>query len=325
MGAGTPIQWCDDTVNPVSGCSGCELWLPEQGIRKCYAGTYTEAKAGKAGFRDRFTQKFLEPKLFPGRIARAAKASDLSGKARAKKPWIEGARRLIFVSDMGDALSPKDAMDSDDRPLGEGVPFKYLYEEIVLSGALSEKGQRHIWLWLTKYPARMAEFSRWLAQEKSTEWPPNLWPGTSVTSPATLNRVQRITEIGAREQTRFLSIEPLWGDVAVDLEPALRSNEASNWWFIIGGESKQGQDEVSEFRLEWASGLISLAQSVGAALFLKQIGARATLNGVHHRTRDSHGGDWSEWPAHLRVRQIPNSAYPPRTTNRAPRSRRKQD
>lgn len=25
---GTPIQWCDDTVNLVTGCAGCELFLP---------------------------------------------------------------------------------------------------------------------------------------------------------------------------------------------------------------------------------------------------------------------------------------------------------
>jgi len=31
MGKGTKIQWCDDTVNPVMGCGGCELF-PKPGV-----------------------------------------------------------------------------------------------------------------------------------------------------------------------------------------------------------------------------------------------------------------------------------------------------
>lgn len=32
----TKIEWCDSTINPVMGCSGCELWNEER--KTCYAG-----------------------------------------------------------------------------------------------------------------------------------------------------------------------------------------------------------------------------------------------------------------------------------------------
>ena len=49
---------------------------------------------------------------------------------------------------MGDALS-------------QDVPFDYLKQEIV-DVAVSDDGSRHVWLWLTKRPRLMAEFSDWL-------------------------------------------------------------------------------------------------------------------------------------------------------------------
>ena len=54
-----------------------------------------------------------------GRMAEAAGWSDLSGTRRKDKPWLEGMPRLIFVSDMSDALS-------------NSVPFPYLRDEAML-------------------------------------------------------------------------------------------------------------------------------------------------------------------------------------------------
>lgn len=329
MGAGTPIQWCDDTVNPVSGCNGCELYKldkdnPENDIRKCYAGVYTEAKKGLSGFKDNFTQDFLQPKLFPERVTESACRGDLAGKDRAKKPWLSGAKRLIFVSDMGDALSAKNAIDENDNPIGGGVPFEYLYKEIVVQGALSEKGARHCWLWLTKYPGRMAEFSEWIKREKNQDWPSNLWAGTSVTSSTTLSRARDCARVGGPETTHFLSIEPLWGEIAKNARDVLAGVDTKRWWILLGGESQQKQEEVAEFKLEWARELLAAAHSMGIPVFVKQLGARATLGGAPFPTRNSHGGNWWEWPADLRVRQLPNTAYPSDIARRAPARKEKE-
>ena len=38
------VEWCDSSANPVMGCDGCELWVPEKGIKICYAGTLHEMR-----------------------------------------------------------------------------------------------------------------------------------------------------------------------------------------------------------------------------------------------------------------------------------------
>src|SRR6266516_2719877 len=51
------------------------------------------------------------PKLFPGRVAAAARWGEPSEAEIAAKPWLPRSRRLIFISDMGDALSKNIAFE----------------------------------------------------------------------------------------------------------------------------------------------------------------------------------------------------------------------
>src|SRR6185312_15025707 len=82
MSAKTPIEWADSSVNPVMGCDGCELWRPEDGIEICYAGVLHKMRGGKV---KGYARDFLVPELFAGRMAQAARASDLRGKRRPDK------------------------------------------------------------------------------------------------------------------------------------------------------------------------------------------------------------------------------------------------
>ena len=150
---------------------------------RCYAATLCEIRHSKEGWPDKFDQI----KLFPGRMAETAALRDLAGtervgevsgkdktsdkakaKAKAKtKPWLNGQPRLIFVSDMGDALSAE-------------IEFEFLRNEIV-TNVTSAKGSRHVWQWVTKRPKQMAKFATWLA-EHGIPWPDNLVAMTTVTS-----------------------------------------------------------------------------------------------------------------------------------------------
>lgn len=173
---------------------------------RCYAGLLhlrwgeQPSKPGKpvnAGYAPRF-EMVTE---FPGRMAKAAGWCDLTGQTREDSPWRDGLPRLIFVSDMGDALSA-------------GVSFEYLKREII-DVVTSEKGNAHIWLWLTKRPRRMADFSDWLA-EQGVEWPDNLVPMTSVLNQDMAVHVKHLKRIPAK--IRGLSVEPLWEAVDLDLD-----------------------------------------------------------------------------------------------------------
>tara|TARA_R110002072_G_scaffold289831_2_gene457092 strand:- start:25698 stop:26819 length:1122 start_codon:yes stop_codon:yes gene_type:complete len=231
-----------------------------------------------------YAPTFEQVTQMPGRVAETAKSCDLTGTARPEKPWLDGLPRLIFVSDMGDALS-------------QGIDFEFLLDEIIQT-AESEKGRRHRWLWLTKRPGRMAKFSDWLLSH-GHEWPANLWAGTSVTSPESYGRAKDLLSVGNDRTTRFLSVEPQFA--SVDLTPNIGQYD----WVIQGGESG-GQANARPFHLEWAKRLLDVCAEAGVPYFLKQLGSNVLCGGQRMKLSDGHGGDWAEWPASLRVRQMPD-------------------
>lgn len=227
-----------------------------------------------------YAPRFEEVKLYPGRAAAAAGWSDLTGTVRAEKPWLNGLPRLIFVSDMGDALS-------------SSVPFDYLRQEIVDVTA-SPNGQRHLWLWLTKRPGRMAQFGQWLTNQ-GIAWPDNLVAMTSVLDrKMAKTAVDQLRKVPAR--IRGLSVEPLWEGVELDL--------SGIDWVIVGGESGS---HPKPFELNWARSLREQCQAQGVAFFVKQLGKNPTDNGIPLKLSDKHGGEWDEWPGDLRIREMPEA------------------
>lgn len=292
MGQRTDIQWCDSSVNPTTGCDGCELWeLLSKG--PCYAGNFHEQRLAKS-LPHLYATRFTEVRLAPGRMAKAAAWPDLTGTFRPDKPWLDGMPRTVFVGDMADLFSL-------------AVPFEFIADEVI-GAATSAKGARHVWMLLTKRPSRMASFARWLLAERGVDWPGNVWAGTSVTGPKTARRLEQLREVPAA--VRFASFEPLRGFI----NPTGFAPD----WLIVGGESRQGDHLGTPFNLEWARRYIRLCRDGGPRVFIKQLGSRPYF-GDHrgdvyddhtfHKFRDGHGGDWSEWPDDLRVRQMPEVAH----------------
>lgn len=190
----TEISWCDSTVNPSSGCDGCELWNGRD-IRDCYAGNLHERRLAKS-LPLLYDADFQNVRLIPGRMMKAASWSDLRGKDRPEKPWLNGLPRLIFVGDMGDFMS-RDVTDD------------YLEQEII-AAIKSKQGSRHFWLLLTKQIARLAEFSH-----KIGGLPDNCMAMTTITSQHTANvRIPQLLKVQCR--WRGISAEPLFE--ALDLD-----------------------------------------------------------------------------------------------------------
>jgi len=304
MSKETIIQWCDSTVNPTMGCDGCELW---NGIvKKCYAGKITERYGGHSSG---YPPTFDEVTMFPGRMAVAAKWSDLRGVERKDKPWIpKDYPRLVFISDMSDAMS-------------RAVSFDYLKSEIIDVVARWP----HIGLWLTKQPKRMAEFSKWL-KDQGVNWPDNLWPGTSVTSPSKIHRIRELQFVGEPWTKRFVSFEPLLGraDFSAlrrqlwEVEHTEFGKDASPshliQWVILGGESG---DEPGSCDLTGMEDLLNMLREADVSVFVKQLGAKPYIEGptglgqpdvyIHPvKLQDKKGGDWLEWPSQFRVREFPS-------------------
>ncbi len=228
-----------------------------------------------------YAPRFEEPTKFPGRMAAAAEWPDLFGTIRKSKPWLDYLPRLVFVSDMGDALSPE-------------VDFEYLESEI-RANVTSASGGQHLWLWLTKHPNRMAEFGRWLG-DRGQAWPDNLVAMTTVTGPATVWRAEALLKVPSR--FKGLSVEPLWDRVELPL--------VGVDWCIVGGQSGDG---AKPFDLAWALDLERQCERAGTSFFLKQLGSNAWMNGRRLTLRHGHGGDWIDWPPEFRVRRMPSGFY----------------
>jgi protein gp37 len=243
----TPIAWCDSSVNLMMGCDGCELWNPGAGVRHCYAGRQTEQRAGRKGF----PKSFAEPELFLHRLGEALAWPDLTGSDRPDKDWLDGLPRLVFLNDMGDTFT-------------ESLPLDWLAPLLPDLAA-----SPHEWLVVTKRPRRMAEFSR------RHRLPPNVWPGTSVTTRATLGRLDDLRQV-AGGGIRFLSAEPLLEDLGpLDL--------SGIHWVIVGGESGPGYRPMDP---AWALAVRDACRRHRVPFFFKQSAAYRPETGVQLAGRE---------------------------------------
>jgi hypothetical protein len=164
-------------------------------------------------------------------------------------------------------------------------------------------------------------------------WPKrHIWLGVSVESQKYADeRIPLLLQTPAA--VRFLSVEPMLE--AVDLRsigasqgsPYFDTSLSQLHWVICGGESGPG---ARPFNLAWAESLLEQCKAAGVPFFMKQVGSKPYI----HRTRknvdfqadgvsvkvgqieistsgyklaDRKGGDISEWPEHLRVREFPTS------------------
>jgi protein gp37 len=282
MGVKTDIQWSDSTINPTTGCEGCELWGPK--TRVCYAGNLHETRLAKS-MPLLYAADFSEVRVVAGRMTQAASWPDLRGKEREDKPWLNSYQRVIFVGDMGDFMS-------------KDVPDDYIEHEIF--GAIeSRAGSRHFWLLLTKQIRRLAEFSI-----NRGGLPDNCMAMTTVTNQHYADkRVPDLLKVECK--WKGVSAEPLWD--AVSLKQYLSEQEIH--WVIIGGESEQRGVTPNPFELEWGRSLINECIDADVPAFVKQLGSRSFDGETPLTLRDSKGGDWSEWPEELQVREMPK-LYP---------------
>lgn len=231
-----------------------------------------------------YAPTFEQITTFPGRLRQAANMTDLNGQHREGKPWLGTLPRLIFLSDMGDALT-------------NAAEFDFLRSEI--SETQSKAGRNHLWLWLTKRPELMKRFAA-----SVNGLPSNICAMTTVTSASTLHRIDALREVEAA--VRGLSIEPLWSPIADNLD--LTGID----WVIVGGESGAA-NAVQPFCVEWAEDLRDRCREQGVAFFLKQLGSCPTRDQIQISLTDKHGGDWEEWEQSLRIREMPRyfSGYRP--------------
>lgn len=172
-------------------------------------------------------------------------------------------------------------------------------------------------------------------------WPlPNVWVGVSVEDQQRADeRIPILLETPAA--VRFLSCEPLLGPVTLHGHPV--SPSGGVWfdyllgggsgrygeafalggdldgplvpidWVIVGGESGPGARPCD---VGWIRGIVQQCEAAGVPVFVKQLGSKPYVTGMtfppdkrtYGKPRDRKGGDPSEWPEDLRIRDFPEVA-----------------
>lgn len=131
--------------------------------------------------------------------------------------------------------------------------------------------------------------------------------------------------ITRREDGAVSDCEAHWNQAANSLQhnqPQDVDAPAINW-IIVGGESGPG---ARPFDLQWARDTIAQCKAAGVPVFVKQLGAypvaQRDVNGkvlTKLFQLNKKGGDITEWPEDLRVREYPQAAAMTASTIRGPK------
>jgi len=324
----TKIEWCDATFNPWWGCvkvsPGCAKCYAETFDRRAFgtskhvtpAGEVREPHWGKDAHRRFFGEKHWRQPLAWDRAAENAMNAAEHGQAGGASGCLPHRPR-VFCASMADVF--------EDRP--------DLVAERSRLACLIESTPNLDWLLLTKRPENVLRLWSW-------GFPPNVWLGTTCEDQQRADeRIPHLLAVPAA--VRFLSVEPMLGPVVLSPEAIGGYPESEEWarngpnrdridWVIVGGESGAG---ARPFDVGWARDIVEQCRVAGVACFVKQFGARpftenANLEdwpasvdfapypledggraaGASLKLADPKGGDPSEWPEDLRVREFPRGA-----------------
>jgi protein gp37 len=166
------------------------------------------------------------------------------------------------------------------------------------------KCPQHTFQILTKRPERITDF---LPEDWGDGWN-HVQLGTSIGSQAGIERMFHLMHVKCK--TRFLSLEPLHGEIDLseewDLSPMNCGATLDEYihWVIVGGESgnDNGKYKYRPCKLEWIDKIVKDCRERDVPVFVKQMG---TYLAKELNLSDRHGGDMNEFPEGLRIREFP--------------------
>lgn len=302
----TNIQWTDETDNIIVVKGGgwwCRMISP--GCANCYAANINQNPfygGNKLAYRGDAPEMELRMDV-------------INGWAKQRKP------KKHFVASMTDVFG-------DWVTQGMATEF--------LRGMW--RAPMQTFQVLTKRPdIALDRISKWLLCDMLEQLPANIWIGTSVEDQERADeRIPHLLRIPAK--VRFLSVEPMLGPVNLtriefkeeDCEISLNcldgmgvveNSESPSaliegaprvHWVIFGGESGKGARPCN---IQWIRDGVEQCKAAGVAAFVKQLGSKpfapdtfhgtGALKDCSHLIKHKKGGDMSEWPEDLRIRQFP--------------------
>ena len=248
----TKIEWCQETWNPVTGCTKIS-----EGCVHCYAQRMANRLKGRYGY----------PSDEPFRVT--------FHPDRLSKPMSWGKPRMVFVCSMGDLFH------KDVRP-------EWIAATIKAAMSANRKQYKHTWLFLTKRPQNIIKWREWarhVCPEVAAWFQHKAWIGITAENQTRFDeRWPVLNQIPAA--VKFISVEPMLSKVDIEMVPCRYCNHPGDilvWpcphcegrrfelpnWIICGGESGPGARPISS---DWARGLRDQCKSNGIPFFFKQWG-----------------------------------------------------
>lgn len=307
----TDIEWTDRVWNPIVGCSrvspGCEHCYAERHAhRKLH-----ESHRGLTVLRKHGPAWTGEVRFLPERLADPFK-------------WRKACR--VFVNSMSDVWHEQVTNEQIGALFGAMAATPHITYQVV-----------------TKRPERMRAWFKWAARAGRRGAPNDdpwwivfecallysqlrldapitpeairdrRWPLDNVGLLVTCEDQQRADEripllLDTPAAWRGVSYEPALGPVhfnrpgAAWLSRDVSEDRPAIDWLIIGGESGP---QARPFDLAWARSAVAEARAAGVPVFMKQLGARPCDGEPRFITKHRKGGDPTEWPAELRIREFP--------------------
>jgi protein gp37 len=339
----TNIEWVRDedgsmgkSWNPMAGCT-----MVSEGCRNCYAMRMATRIAGAGLNRsDPTPAQVAYDKVL---LRRGGKLiAKWNGKVRVLKDRIQQPLHWrdpchIFVNSMTDLFhGGLYGQEHGDDTWVEGQFNGQGFNFLVDIWSVMSQCPQHTFHILTKRPRIMADMVwRAMAKLNMNEPLPNVWLGTSVENQeAADTRIPHLLNCPA--VVRFLSCEPLLGPIRFSDVPGFNRlsiiDDIRRMWIIVGGESGPGARPCN---IGWIRSIIEQCNAAGVPCFVKQLGkvpvevdrcvvcagtGAIEVDGVDQGCpacrqgckqsflldpTDPKGGDMSEWPEDLRIREFP--------------------
>jgi protein gp37 len=311
------IEWTDQVWNAVRGCT-----VISPGCKRCYAMKTAHRFNGEGRTYEGLTH------IVNGHPVWTGKVRLVESKLEDPLHWNKPCR--VFVNSMSDLFH-------------DSVPFEFIDKVFAVMALcpqhtfqiLTKRPERMLDYMTTR---RVVYYRDYIGREVAYDgqhgpsvvfvngqffpWPlKNVWLGVSVESQQYAEeRIPLLLKTPAA--VRWVSYEPALGPVDFDKPFGIEALGALNW-IVVGGESGPG---ARPFNVEWARSVVAQCKAAGVPCFVKQLGAKPFLHREQSEERkgpgysfriqslevessislnDRKGGDMSEWPADLRVRQYP--------------------
>ena len=246
----TKIEWCDETINVVAGCTkispACDHCFAEKMAYRISQMT-TKVKT-----YDKYSAVIGLDKKWNGHVS--LDIDEMDKALKWKKP------KRIFIASMGDLFHP-------------AVPFDFSLRVF----DVMSRCHQHTFLVLTKRPQRALEFcSHWGLlpypdmpgiTPSGEIWPNNVWAGCTVEDQQRADeRIPILQSIPAA--VHFISYEPALGPLGLARHfPHAHGKRNDRFWAICGQETGLGARPAKP---EWFNSVINQCRSANVPMFVKK-------------------------------------------------------